>query len=258
MGMEDVERDVLAAARRALSPTDADRERVRRLTETAVRTAGTGEPTPPRAGFSTRALPWAARAIFVGVIAAVAAGLGYRAGWRAATSRLASATSEAAPAVVLASANVSKPPVTVLSPPSPLPASSAAAISPEARAVPSVAAPRRRVAAEPSSPATSLDAEVRALRAVERALREHDPGFALTLLRELDRTVPNGRLVEEREAVSAIARCVSGDVPFGLNLADDFVGHHPDSVYGRRVIGACAATDAPPAGDKRGRRSSSP
>ena len=102
----------------------------------------------------------------------------------------------------------------------------------------------------------SLAEEVRALRAVERALREGTPGFALSLLRELDRKVPNGRLHEERLATFTIARCAGGDVPLGVNLAEDFADRYPDSVYGRRVFDACAGTDAPRSGDSRNGRSS--
>ena len=60
------------------------------------------------------------------------------------------------------------------------------------------------VAPAPIVPTASLDEEVRALRAVERALREGTPGFALSLLRELDRKVPNGRLLEERLATRTL------------------------------------------------------
>ena len=98
--------------------------------------------------------------------------------------------------------------------------------------------------------------EVRVLRSVERALREHQPGFALALLRELDRSVPNGQLTEERLAVRTIARCASRDVPLGVNLADDFADQYPDSVYGRRVTESCAATDSASSGDQEGRRKS--
>jgi hypothetical protein len=96
--------------------------------------------------------------------------------------------------------------------------------------------------------------EVRALRSVERALRESRPGFALALLRELDRSVPDGQLREERLAVRTIARCAGGDVPFGVNLAEDFADRYPASVYGRRVTEACAATDSASSGDQKRRR----
>jgi hypothetical protein len=102
----------------------------------------------------------------------------------------------------------------------------------------------------------SLAEEVRVLRSVERALREGSPGFALALLRDLDRAVPRGALTEERQAMRAIARCTTGDVPFGVDLAQDFAEHHPASVYGRRVEDACAATDSAGSGDQVRRRRS--
>jgi hypothetical protein len=98
--------------------------------------------------------------------------------------------------------------------------------------------------------------EVRVLRSVERALRENRPGFALALLRELDRSVPKGQLTEERLAVRTIARCASGAVPFGVNLAEDFADRYPASVYGRRVTEVCGATDPSSAGDQQLRRES--
>jgi hypothetical protein len=82
---------------------------------------------------------------------------------------------------------------------------------------------------------------VRAVRSIERALRDGEPGFALALLRELDRALPDGRLVEEREALSAIARCQLDEAPLGVSLGDDFAERRPDSVYLRRVQQACRA-----------------
>ncbi|HET6283143.1 MAG TPA: hypothetical protein VFH73_19450 [Polyangia bacterium] len=80
---------------------------------------------------------------------------------------------------------------------------------------------------------------MRALRSVERALRDHQPGMALALLLQLDRTVPSGKLSEEREATAIIARCALGEVPFGIDLPADFAERHPDSVYLRRIEQAC-------------------
>ena len=113
--------------------------------------------------------------------------------------------------------------------------------------------PAHSAAPAPATPET-LAEEVRALRGAERALREDHPGLALALLRELDRAVPNGRLAEERLAVRTIARCASGDVPFGVSLAQDFSERYPGSLYDRRVTDACAATDSSPSGDPSGRR----
>jgi hypothetical protein len=132
-------------------------------------------------------------------------------------------------------------PVTATPPtivPAPTPATPASANGPPAAA--RVVRPKARPTAAPPATAASLEAELRALRAVERALRDGQPGMALALLRELDRTIPDGQLMEEREATSAIARCAAGDVPFGVDLTRDFRERHPDSVYLGRVTQGCA------------------
>jgi hypothetical protein len=92
----------------------------------------------------------------------------------------------------------------------------------------------------PASAAASLQKELTALRSVERALRDGQPGLAMALLQELERTVPNGRMGEERLATSIIARCTLGDAPFGVNLAEDFASRYSESVYLERVEQACA------------------
>jgi len=263
------DRNLLAAARRGLSPTAADRDRVRRATLAALAPAGTaagGE----SAGAAAEAAPapghavaWATRLVAVGVVAATAAGVaGYRAGVRAGREQ---AVSER-PAEVVPLIVAPEPPLApVVDEPN-----RARATAPPAASVPlagaspvsSRTAVRRRAnagAVAPSEAAAvssaSLAEEVRALRAVERALREGTPGFALSLLRELDRNVPNGRLMEERLATYTIARCASGDVPLGVSLAEDFVDRHPGSVYARRVADACAGTDSSRAGHSAGGRS---
>jgi len=88
--------------------------------------------------------------------------------------------------------------------------------------------------------AASLENEVRALRSVERALRDQRPGLALALLARLDREVPDGRLAEEREATSVIAHCALGDGPLGVDLAGDFAERYPSSAYLGRVRQSCA------------------
>jgi len=262
------DRNLLAAARRGLSPTAADRDRVRRATLAALAPAGTaagGE----SAGAAAEAAPapghavaWATRLVAVGVVAATAAGVaGYRAGVRAGREQ---AVSER-PAEVVPLIVAPEPPLApVVDEPN-----RARATAPPAASVPLAGAPpvsrtavRRRANAGAVAPtdiaavsSASLAEEVRALRAVERALREGTPGFALSLLRELDRNVPNGRLMEERLATYTIARCASGDVPLGVSLAEDFVDRHPGSVYARRVADACAGTDSSRAGHSVGGRS---
>ena len=102
----------------------------------------------------------------------------------------------------------------------------------------------------------SLANEVRALRSIERALRDQRPGLALALLAALDREVPGGRLSEEREATSVIAHCALGDGPFGIDLEAEFAERYPSSVYLERVRQSCATgraargqTDRGPSGN---------
>ena len=56
------------------------------------------------------------------------------------------------------------------------------------------AARRHPAEQPPGTPAESLAAEVRALRNIERALRDGNPGLATAFLDQLDRDVPNGQM----------------------------------------------------------------
>ena len=250
-GKDLAAQDVLAAAWRGLSPTAEDGERVRRLMSAAL-AAQTGASAEPPPGTPIRPRRWLGRLLALGAVAAVAGGVGYRAGQLAERNAARSADEfKRAPEV----------------PATPVPAApmlAAPAPVAEPAAPQATARPQREASHRPPAPAhapspvapnpDALAEEVRVLRSAERALRESHPGFALALLRELDRSVPNGRLTEERQAVRAIARCASGDVPFGVNLAQDFAEHYPGSVYDRRVTEACAATDSSSSGDLSGRR----
>ncbi|HSS39286.1 MAG TPA: hypothetical protein VLT58_11000, partial [Polyangia bacterium] len=113
-----------------------------------------------------------------------------------------------------------------------------------------VEAVRHRVTEPPApTPAASLAVEVRALRNVERALRDHNAGLATAYLDDLDRDVPDGQMREERVALRAIARCARGPQPFGVDLAQDFAAAYPASAYRARVEQACGGTDSTGAGD---------
>jgi hypothetical protein len=90
----------------------------------------------------------------------------------------------------------------------------------------------------------SLEAEVRTLRRVERALREQNPRLAFELLGELDRVVPGGELAEERLAAFSIARCALG-AGAPTTITREFVKSYPSSVYLARVQQACAVDPAP-------------
>jgi hypothetical protein len=237
---EDQEIDLIARARRALSPSAGDQQRVRE----AVRRAVAGAPAPVAGNGTTAATATRASRLFaLGAVAAVAGGIGYWGGHRAGVR---DGQARAAAQVI------------AVRPLPELPAPAAAIVAaPAAPGTPPPQSPppdpaRHRHAAPPAkpvelSPADSLAEEVRALRSVERALRDEQPGLALALLRELDRAVPQGKLIEERQATLAIARCLGGEVPFGVDLGDDFAGRYPDSVYLARVAQACAAGKRIPA-----------
>jgi hypothetical protein len=235
--------DVLARAQRAWSPSTADQERVRQAIGSAI-AAGAPASVPPAV---PRASGWGARLLAAGTIAAVSGGIGYWAGHRAGLRETS--------------------PVALVAPSAPTAASDAPPAPPSAPTkAPSVTAPAPSAArhgghlarheTESSAPnmAESLAVEVRALRNAERALRDGNPGLALTFLAELDRQVPNGELTEERDAAATLARCARGDRPMGVDLAADFAERHPSSVYRARVEQTCAATDSPTAGDSARRR----
>jgi hypothetical protein len=225
---------MLARARAGLSPSAEQIANVRRSLATAI-ASGT-MPASARAGATVQR---ATRLLLASTLAVGVAGAGYVAGYRA---------GRRAPVVVAPAAPLGAPPATEAArDPAPATSSSPPPLekAPEPRRAAGLARPARPAATVPAAleakdpPAAGLEAELRALRGVERALRDHQPGLALALLRRLDAEVPDGKLVEERDATAAIARCQLGDVPFGVNLARDFADRHPDSVYAERVAAGC-------------------
>lgn len=217
---------MLRRARVGLSPSERDHERVRAALAAALATPAPSPPVARAAAKTSSLAAWTTRLL---VTTALAGGVGFWAGYRVGRD---------APGERPAPTVTAKPqPLGSVAPPTVRGPSLLASVGePPARA----ARTKPRLPAAPRTSAASLEAELRALRAVERALRDHQPGMALALLRELDRDVPDGQLLEEREATAAIARCATGDVPFGVDLARDFRESHPDSVYLGRVAQGCA------------------
>lgn len=226
---------MLARARAGLSPSAEQIADVRRSLAMAI--ASGAMPASARAGATGATVQRATRLLLASTLAVGVAGAGYVAGYRA---------GRRAPVVVAPAAPLVAPPASKAAPatsssPSPLEK------APEPRRAAGLARPARPAATAPAAlqidvkdpPAAGLEAELRALRGVERALRDHQPGLALALLRRLDAEVPDGKLVEERDATAAIARCQLRDVPFGVDLARDFADRHPDSVYAERVAAGC-------------------
>jgi len=234
----------LARARAGLSPSPADALRVRASLAAALAApatfapdaapSGSGQGLGPGAGWPLR---WPLRVLVTSVVvAAVGAGAGgYWLGHRAGIQEARFATVHA---VTNASVGPSQPGAGAE------PGATTAAPAPVADAARAREAVKRRTATarggRPASPAESLGPEVRALRAVEHALRDNEPRLALAILQQLDRDIPKGKLNEERRATTVIARCSAGDVPFGINLAEDFASDYPGSVYLERVEQSCA------------------
>ena len=256
--MTDDKRDpaeVLARARRAWSPGEADAARVRRAIGANVAAGpaagGGAAPARPRGSASASASTWTSRFLVAGALAAASGGAGYWAGHSAGVR-------DARPTTSVVSLESSK----VVAPePKPAHAPSRVAETPSL-AMPSLVpsrhgahGARHESGSQTPSQTESLAIEVRALRNAERALRDGNPGLALAFLQDLDRQIPHGQLAEERDAASTLARCARGDHPFGVNLAAEFTERHPGSVYRARVEQACTETDSPSPGDSPPRRS---
>jgi len=242
--MNDLDSDeltLLSRARAGLSPAADAQARVRRLLATTLAggsLAASAGPGSVGSNLATaRAVGWTSRLVAAAAIAGVSGAGGYWLGHRAA-HREAAALVQPAPAPIAHDAPVAGPQP---------PEAPAAAGAPPAADAPATRARRARPAPRDPLPAPNaelLAKEVSALRAIERALRDEQPALALALLRELDGAVPEGKLLEEREATSAIARCALGRIPLGLDLGEDFADSHPDSVYLARVQQACARKTA--------------
>ena len=258
---QEDELTTLERARAGLSPSPADAARVRASLAAALAAPGNLAPEDASShagqGLGTGG-GWLRRVLVVSVAAAAMAGaggywMGYRAGAR--EGRLAAAL----PAVTDESAPPSRAgAVAGGGAPSPGPVSA----PPMGDAPTAQEAIRRR----PVTPARSgrpevtsfaresLGQEVRALRAVEHALRDDDPRLALAILQQLDRDVPKGKLVEERRAMTVIARCSADDVPFGVKLDEDFASAFPESVYLARVEQACKRRSGSRSGNTNGNK----
>lgn len=246
--MHDLEdpavKNILASARRGWSPQPSDAERVRRAVGTALARGAGGSTAPVQ---RWRGNPWLGRVLITAAFTAAGAAGGYWAGRRAAPS-------DSQPAAVTAPSNPAAP--------GPQPTQPAPAVIEEGRPAPAPAPSIRRrepararsVEGPAPTPAESLAVEVRALRNVERALRDHKPGLASAYLDNLNREVPGGQMREERAAQRALARCAQRQQPFGVDLADDFAAAYPASAYRGRVHEACGRTDSNAAGDSTGRR----
>lgn len=258
------EQELLAGARRALGPSAADSARVLQKARLAIASgaAPAVEATSTASGASAllvkKVMTWLA-------VAGVAAWLGYNAGFTLGEQRAREASRELAPTVAAPAPEVPSAAAVPYVPSAPSEAvvpRSEAPVAPVAQAQ----GPRRKpkpsaepllapenddapaLAAPPPPPSASLDAEIKALRYVERALRNREPHNALARLAQLDREVPAGQMTEERAAARAMARCEEGAQNGAANQSAamqrvlEFSQQYPASVYFTRVRKTCLAT----------------
>jgi hypothetical protein len=136
------------------------------------------------------------------------------------------------------------PPNTILNP------------SPESRpaehpTTPSIPPPRsgssspapRAVSARNTAAATAganLDDEVHQVQRIERALRQGNAQLALSLLADLQTTLPRGRLQQERAAARCLAHCMLKEPGYEREL-QNFEQQYPRSVHLNRLREACLA-----------------
>jgi hypothetical protein len=262
--MSDLSRDeleLLAGARRELGPSAHDAARVLHKTRLAigsgaVPTADAGQPSATAKSatlgvLAKKAASWLA-------VAGIAAWLGYNAGFDLGEQRAREASVPAelpAAPLQVEQAQAPKPPRAEVEPASaklelpkpkrkPKPAAEPMLVpdAPETSETPEASAPAA------SQPNASLDAEIKALRFVERALRNREPQSALGRLAKLDREVPDGQLLEERAAARAIAGCearaleATPDRTQAMQRVLEFSQQYPASVYFARVRQTCLAT----------------
>lgn len=87
---------------------------------------------------------------------------------------------------------------------------------------------------------STLDEEMKLLRAAHAALRAGNPRRALVELAEHTWHFPNGELAESRDVTRIIALCQAGEVVISRSEAKRFVAERPSSPFVGRVLATCA------------------
>ncbi|MBN1612233.1 MAG: hypothetical protein JW940_36715 [Polyangiaceae bacterium] len=230
MNLDDLEQEVLGAARREMTPAGEAAARVHaavleRLAVTAVaHSVALG--TAGSAGLATAAK--------VGVVIAVG-GIGLAGGW-AAFGR-----SDSSPAASVVQRAAGPAPSVISSVQPRASADEAAQPSTDARPL-TVAAPRarsRRAASFVPQSEQRLAEEVSLLAEADRALRARNPARAAKVLAELERKVPHGKLDEERTAVQLVTNCLQSPGDKVRAQARSFLLRHPSTVYAGRIRESC-------------------
>jgi hypothetical protein len=237
-------RALMLIARDGMSPTADDAERLRARLASALPLSA--EPArQPVAGPGVRALlptrlRWLAVGLSVGGLA------GYALGQRPALHD--GVASLSAPVQIQEPAGapvVPEPPPKL--PPAPRPAAAEPPSSETVPRVSSAAGPLDGDAGRPTKASRRAEPveseapdEVALMQRVNRALARGEAAWALALLRQLELEVPKGRLLEERAAGGAIARCLL-DPRVGATELARYTQQYPSSVHLARVSQVCTA-----------------
>lgn len=275
--------DLFRSARRRLSPTAGDRERVRARIRAKVAAAAVGAAVTGAAAKAAGATSSAGAA--TGAAGAGAAGAGAGIAGKGLSLALlakiavplviAGAGLAAAPHVIasrapVAPAAVAQTAVAAPFAPPPLPAPAPVAVEalPTVAIVPAVAratspAVPRVVTARPApsvaaletdhgpspaaapAPSSANEAEEAALvGAIDAALRSGDSAGALRLAADHQRRFPQGVLSEEREGARVVARCMASRSPSASDAATAFLASHPRSPMRARIAATCGTVDS--------------
>ncbi|HEY1537512.1 MAG TPA: hypothetical protein VGF76_26010, partial [Polyangiaceae bacterium] len=83
-----------------------------------------------------------------------------------------------------------------------------------------------------------MQLEISGLRRAQQLLHAGNAAQALSALDQLAQQVPQGALMEERDAARALAQCSLGR---SSSVANAFLARYPKSVHAARVRSACTA-----------------
>lgn len=216
------ELELLLAAERAAAPPDGERDEVAaRLAKTlGVATlaggAAGGAQAAHVAGGGVKAM--VAKSVAAKILVAAVIG-GASVGGVVETVRVAHRHHH-----LTATARVAAPSVGIARP------APAPPLPPAAAPTPPAPTPTPHADARRSRP-SELVAERSLLTRARGAMQSGDTPRALTILQEHARRFPRGQLAEERDALEVVALAHAGDRDRARVRADEFVRHHPNSLF---------------------------
>lgn len=233
--LEPEEAELFERARRGLSPSTNDRERV--LLALGPVLSLPSAAALPKTG--SRLVRWGrvgGGLVLLGIAVTAGYGWGYRAGLQARTVPARVASAPVAPVVTMTPAVLESP--RAVPPPTPM-------VLPERAGAPkTTTSTTSAVAAREAPPEGGLDEEVRQLRRIERAIRDGNSRLALAIGDNLDREIPHGQLLLERRAARLMASCQL-DVATGAAPAGRFLADNPQSAYAQRLRQLCGLSSDP-------------